>query len=379
MSRKCQRQAFTLIEMLVVIGIIVVLAAILVPAVSKAREEARGVQCKSSLRNFYVGFQTYANNNPQAKLSSGAYDGRRDGCIDTVGWVADLVNTNTCKPQELLCPSNPNKGSEKLNDYLGTVTSKEGGPANLVNGVGACLVIGSTMTGQQIADNFLAKGYGTNHMTSWFMSRSAPLLAASGSSLTTTNTTNIKGLSGSLGPLTRIMVDTSPHTSNTIALMGDSHEGDVNEAILQQDLTGSDGTNYLKAGVRLVESFSDGPMTASSIDGWSGSAVSVDVLSIIDKEQPVKGTLIGPLDYLQDWRDFGPVHGGGGCNVLMADGSIKTFYDTSGDTYLNPGFAGTPSTAANKGYADNIKELPDAEIFNGVFLQRFSRKGTLDK
>ena len=100
-----KRRGFTLVEMLVVIAIIAVLAAILVPALSAAREAARSNQCKNNLRQFFVGFSLHADNDPTELYSTGAADFRRDGSLDTYGWVADLVNTGICKPQELLCPS----------------------------------------------------------------------------------------------------------------------------------------------------------------------------------------------------------------------------------------------------------------------------------
>ena len=58
-----RRRAFTLVELLVVIGIISILIAILLPALNKAREHARRTRCLSNMRQLTLGWHMYVQNN----------------------------------------------------------------------------------------------------------------------------------------------------------------------------------------------------------------------------------------------------------------------------------------------------------------------------
>jgi prepilin-type N-terminal cleavage/methylation domain-containing protein/prepilin-type processing-associated H-X9-DG protein len=92
MRRQRARFGFTLVELLVVIGIIAVLIALLLPALNRARQQAKAVQCQSNLRSIGQGLLIYAGMN-KGTLPYGFWGG--GGGASGTQWTLLLMETLT--------------------------------------------------------------------------------------------------------------------------------------------------------------------------------------------------------------------------------------------------------------------------------------------
>jgi prepilin-type N-terminal cleavage/methylation domain-containing protein/prepilin-type processing-associated H-X9-DG protein len=101
---KRAKKAFTLVELLVVISIIAILLAVLMPALSKVREQGRAIVCASNLKNYGPALLMYAQeNNGKSPFSFSWFYSRKTiengKCQEACRWHYDLD-----KPDGLLWP-----------------------------------------------------------------------------------------------------------------------------------------------------------------------------------------------------------------------------------------------------------------------------------
>lgn len=310
-------RAFTLIELLVVIAVVALLIGLLVPGLASARESARTVKCKSNLRQFGIGFESYSIGN-RGLYSSGSWDNSLQegyGPITTTGWVADFNRGEYGIAGNLLCPSSPARSTQSLNlQRLNTNAH-------------------STVTQAQV-EELIDAGFNTNYCQNWQMAHTDVKDHR--------QYNDFKNRAKLRGPLAEKSIGNSA-TPSRVVMLGD---GTVIANPAASDIVLYRGQSLIGAKV-----LSDGPSTMVNPPGITGAGTG-----------------------RQRFEDFGPVHGKGPAivgtdldhdrmygNLLFADGHADLFADTA---YRDGQWAGRTGTV---GGIQNVLVYDELEgkVFGG--------------
>ncbi len=387
------RNGFTLIELIIVVVVLVVTFAILMPLLITARERARDVTCRNQLRQIGVGLQTYASLDPAERYCGGSFDWRRDGCPDTHSWLATLraVTPTTAGGNRtevaatLLCPSNPELRSAAVVDLLALKEGDGADPLRFDSGMcssseGLLSTPPNSEARSKLVEKLVEQGWNTNYAASWHLVRGQPLftwlrLPGMAQAELFALTEPDPALPGAYrlettGTLSRRHLDTSNFPGSTVPLLGDANSvaprsssktgaavegaGPSAFSVEVEDVVPILGSSSIR--LRVVTRFFD-----HCCFGGTG-----------DKDGQLRTQCLAELGYrgnvYLDTRHWRAIHRGS-ANLLMADGSVRSFVDQDGDQLLNPGFGEWRSQHVNSRYERALqREIGELEMSTDVFL-----------
>jgi len=157
--------AFTLIELLVVIAVIAILAALLLPALSKAKENARRARCASNLRQIVLAAVIYADESEE-RFPAQPDDGRLVRVAGGDGRnYYDLLMPFVQNPAVWLCPSAHDGPGQLLGFHMnGLIITTNGLQSGAIAEPSQTLLIAETGYRRLYDQAYLRPDHGGNYL-----------------------------------------------------------------------------------------------------------------------------------------------------------------------------------------------------------------------
>ncbi len=128
---KCRR-AFTLVEMLVAVAILIFLAMLLIPGIKGVVSKSQGVHCMSNLRQIGLGVASYTAEHNGAFPRGGWNDGNgvpfEQPYLDGIAWLSDIYPYVGENRDIFVCPSGKNQSPTGLSSWIRMPGGKSSDP-----------------------------------------------------------------------------------------------------------------------------------------------------------------------------------------------------------------------------------------------------------